>query len=293
VKVPKSFCQAPRMSRKIAGYPRWLTLSKDRTSFSLLPERAVLIRNIFQMSCSGLGCYTIAKHLNDQKVPAFGTSGRWDQSTIDKMLRNRAVIGELQPTSYTSKAQRASYDEPPVPAFYPAAIDQELFDATQVARKKNGKTARGRKGHHVTNLFGKLVKCLHCGAPVRFHSNGRRKSMICSTVLNAGPCYRYCWSYPDFETAFLEAILGLDGKEPHSRRFIDIIRSSPDAAHTYYPRIEISALLRDSVQFLGMAAAGNELGLPLASGRITRDQPGRFLEIQFRGGSRHRSTIRN
>ena len=199
------------MNRKIIGYPQWLTISRDRTSFTLNPENAAIIRKIFEMSRDGLGCYTIAKQLNDQKVPAFGPSGRWDQSTIDKMLKNRAVVGDLQPTSYESKAKKAAYEEPPVPNFYPAAIDEELFNATQIARQINGSTGRGRKGQFVTNLFGKMVTCLHCGGPVRFHSNGHRKSMICSTALEAGPCYRFRWSYPDFEAAVFETIIECRG----------------------------------------------------------------------------------
>jgi hypothetical protein len=278
------------MTRKIGGYPRWLTLSEDRTSFSLLPERAAIIRKIFEMSCSGLGCYTIARQLNDQNVPAFGTSGRWDQSTIDKMLRNRAVLGELQPTSYASKIKKAAYEEPPFPGFYPAAIDEELFNTTQAARERNGHTARGRKGQFVTNLFGKMVTCLHCKAPVRFHSNVHRKSMICSTVLDSGPCYRLGWTYPHFEAAVFETIIGLEGHEQGIDRLIELIRILPDA-DKYYARIEIAKELRESVQFLGMAAAGQNPKPTLPDAMIKRNIPGRYLKIQFSSGRSHRSRI--
>ena len=240
------------------------------------------------MSRDGLGCYTIAKQLNDQKVPAFGPSGRWDQSTIDKMLKNRAVVGDLQPTSYESKAKKAAYEEPPVPNFYPAAIDEELFNATQIARQINGSTGRGRKGQFVTNLFGKMVTCLHCGGPVQFHSNGHRKSMICSTALDAGPCYRFRWSCPDFEAAVFDTILGVEEQEQGINQLLELIRSLPNA-DKYYARMEIAKELRKSVQFLGMAAAGQDPKPTSSDAMIKRNSPGRYLEIWFSSGKSHRS----
>src|SRR5258708_9633092 len=84
------------MIKKLMGCPGWLKLSEDRTSFIFDPEKAEIVRKIFEASISGLGGYTIAKQLDAKKVPAFGPSPKWDQSTIHNMLRNRATIGEHQ-----------------------------------------------------------------------------------------------------------------------------------------------------------------------------------------------------
>src|ERR1700676_1592344 len=59
------------MAKKLMGCPGWLELSDDRTSFVFMPDRAAIVRRIFEASISGLGGYTIASRLNAQEGPAF------------------------------------------------------------------------------------------------------------------------------------------------------------------------------------------------------------------------------
>ena len=65
--------------------------------FELIPERAAIVRRIYEDSASGLGAMTIARRLNDESVPTFGRSNGWQPSYIKKILTDRAVIGEFQP----------------------------------------------------------------------------------------------------------------------------------------------------------------------------------------------------
>jgi DNA invertase Pin-like site-specific DNA recombinase len=58
-----------------AQCPRWLTLSADRTTFFEIPERVALLRRIFQMSLDGMGVKTIARILNEEKVPQWTAKG--------------------------------------------------------------------------------------------------------------------------------------------------------------------------------------------------------------------------
>src|ERR1700712_1076680 len=132
------------MPKKLSACPGWLKLSDDRTSFILTPDRAEVVRGIFDDSIAGLGSYTIAKRLNAKKVPPFGTSGRWDPSTVDNMLRSRATIGEHQPKQY--RKRKAFPTGNPVRDYYPAVIEESIFEAAQVARQKNLASSRGRKG---------------------------------------------------------------------------------------------------------------------------------------------------
>jgi hypothetical protein len=88
------------MAKKFKKAPGWLGLSEDRTSFVYIPERAQIVRQIFDLSIAGMGGYTIAKLLNSKNVPAFGTSKRWDQSTIHNML-----IPTEQPTGWSHTSQ--------------------------------------------------------------------------------------------------------------------------------------------------------------------------------------------
>jgi hypothetical protein len=58
--------------KKISACPSWLNLSEDRRSFIFLPDRAEVVKKIFELSIGGLGSYAIANVLNKQKVPPFG-----------------------------------------------------------------------------------------------------------------------------------------------------------------------------------------------------------------------------
>jgi hypothetical protein len=276
------------MTKKLTGCPAWLKLSEDKTSFVLVPERAETVRRIFELSVSGLGGYTIAKQLNEKKVPAFGPSSKWDQSTLHNMLSNRATIGEHQPKQY--RKRRAYPVGDPIPDYYPKVIEESLFNAAQAARQKNLASGRGRKGRFITNLFPGILTCVYCGSAVKFRSNGADKSLICSRLIDGHGCFRRAWSCRDFEKHLFDFI----------RTYANSTPGSPDQAalqelvqhvlalegpNLYEARIGIALSIKTRVAELRVAAAGPS---PLAvrpDARIRRDVPGRYFEIRFQGGT--------
>jgi hypothetical protein len=279
------------MSKKLSACPGWLGLSEDRTSFIFLPDRAEIVRRIFEASIAGLGGYTIAKQLNAKKVPPFGPSPKWDQSTINNMLRNRATIGEHQPKRYRNRKEFLEGD--PIPDYYPAVIEESLFEAAQIARQKNLASGRGRKGHLVTNLFAGLMTCAYCAGPVRFHSNGNAKSLICSKVIRRLGCYRMAWSYRDFENSFFDFVkthesdLALEQDEQEALAKLGMHIRAIAGPEVYDARMGIAITLKATVSELKIASAG---AAPIAGkpdARIRRDGPGRYFEVKFRGGSAH------
>ena len=275
------------MAKKIKKAPGWLGLSEDRTSFVYVAERAEIVRQIFELSIAGLGGYTIAKFLNSKNVPAFGTSKRWDQSTIHNMLSSRATIGEYQ------RKQTIGHKEypvgNPVPSYYPAVIDETLFQAAQEARRENLAARRGRKGRVITNLFAGLTTCFYCNSPVWFHSNGNAKSLICSTVQEGRGCYRRGWSYGDFERTFFEFTkqLATDPKaseeEREALRDLVIQIDKLDGSDAYDVRVEIAVNFRTHISELKIASAGIAPGSDKPNATIRRDQPGRFFTVAIHG----------
>jgi DNA invertase Pin-like site-specific DNA recombinase len=75
--------------------PGWLKLSADGTHFELIPDRAKIIKHIFEESIK-IGIYRLVQRLNETKVPSFGHTKGWSSSKIAKILKNRATIGEYQ-----------------------------------------------------------------------------------------------------------------------------------------------------------------------------------------------------
>jgi hypothetical protein len=279
------------MIKKLMGCPGWLKLSEDRTSFIFMPDRAEIVRAIFEASISGLGGYTIAKQLNAKKVPAFGPSPKWDQSTIHNLLRNRATIGEHQPKRIRNGKRVPDGD--PIPGFYPAAIDESLFHAAQVARQNNLASGRGRKGQLLTNLFRGIPTCAYCASPVLFKSKSNVKSLICSRVIERRGCFRFAWSYQDFENSFLDFVKNRESDvttEPLEREALaELVKhiQSLSGSDVYDARMGLAMSLKRTVSELKIASAGpmHVAGKPDA--RIRLDRAGRYFVVRFRGGPAH------
>jgi hypothetical protein len=284
-------------SNKHKASPAWLTLTEDRTGFVLEPARAETVRKIFELSVAGVGGFTIAKHFNSQGIPAFGPSPLWDQSTIHNILTNRATLGEYQPRRYATadQAPNGVRDKKgvaigePVKGYYPAVIELDLFQRAQLARRNNLQTGRGRKGRFFTNLFAGIPKCFYCKALVKFHSNGNAKSLICATVLEGSGCYRKAWSYKNFEISFFRLVKEIATEQPAAGReqfaeLVSLIEGTfgPDP---YQARLALSLCLKRSVSRLDIAAGGQTPILKRPDARIRRDDPARFFEVSFFGGT--------
>jgi DNA-binding CsgD family transcriptional regulator len=274
------------MTKKLMGCPAWLGLSEDRTSFIFIPERAKIVRRIFELSIAGFGGYTIAKQLNEKKVPAFGTSPKWDQSTIHNMLRNRATLGEYQPGKHR-KTKDVPVDGTTIPNFYPPVIEEKIFKAAQEARQRNLASGRGRKGRLITNLFSGLPTCSYCGSQVKFHSNGQAKSLICRTVLEGGDCYRFGWSYKNFENSLFEFLDNskVDKKFSEQLQYLQAGIQSQSEREMYDARAEISQILKAIVLKLTIASAGASPPSGKPDARIRRDHPKRYFTAIFPDGS--------
>jgi hypothetical protein len=136
--------------------PYWLKLSggpKDATrKFVEIPERVEVVRRIYRMTIDGTGVGGICRILNLEHVPSF-RSGIWQQSSVARILGNRAVLGEYQP-KIGSKTRVASGE--PIPNYYRRIIEVNTFYAAK-ASTANRKFSGGRCRNKGTNLFTSLI----------------------------------------------------------------------------------------------------------------------------------------
>lgn len=273
--------------KKISACPSWLDLSEDRRSFVFVPEKADIVRKIFELSIGGLGSYAIADRLNRQNVPPFGPSPKWDNTTVDSMLRNRATFGEYQPKSWAGGSKKGVPNGSPISGYYPAVVDEATFQAAQVARQRHLASGRGRKGNNFANLFTGLTTCAYCGGVVKFHSHNESKSLICEQVLSDSGCIRTAWSYGNFESSVLYFLVHpalaerLTGDQ--QRIMVELVTrirqlSGPE---TYDLRAEIASILKQVISQLKLASAGSQPMPTLPDALIRRDNPERFFEIKL------------
>lgn len=162
------------------------------------PEHAPIVKRIFEMYASGMGCVKIAVQLDREHIPApKGKS--WSPESLPQMLSNVHYIGKVKwnerRTVRTVAEGEVKAGRPRAEQFlvfegkHPAVIDQELWDRVQAIR---GTHPRNPKSKNLTNPLAGLLWC-KCGRAMsgrRYKdTDGRDKSsprFLCSDRKKCG-----------------------------------------------------------------------------------------------------------
>jgi len=185
--------------------PSWLLLNEDRTEFKLIPERAALIRRIYDMKLQqNLGADAISRIFTRENIPTFGKAKAWSRTVLRKYLTNPVVIGRFQPQTVTKVDGKRVYTDEgsPIENYYPAVITEETFLATQATFKK---AVAGRKGNF-TNLFSGLTKCPKCGGTMGVTQGRRKNGVKIYLKCNKAALTKYC-DFTQVEYAQIESTL--------------------------------------------------------------------------------------
>jgi DNA invertase Pin-like site-specific DNA recombinase len=184
--------------------PAWLRPIKATqghiTGFEPIAERVEIVRRMFREASNGIGKYSIAARLNEDRVIPWRGSNGWHGSYVHKILTNRAVIGEYQPhrkveRAFDSKLRRRIGGKripagDPIAHYYPEVIDMALWERSRASRAdRRGKG--GRKGSRIANLLSGLCRCGECQSSMTFRSPGSehgRDYLICDGALRKMGC---------------------------------------------------------------------------------------------------------
>jgi DNA invertase Pin-like site-specific DNA recombinase len=256
-----------------ANLPGWIEDVGGR--LQLIPERAVVLRRIFEMATAGYGMSSIVKRLTTEGVPAFGDRvevegdggarryrrgdgkhfgcGEWRTSYVRSILRDRRAVGDHQPRRRDGKK-----DGDPIPGYYPAAVTEEEFHAARGAVEKRMRKP-GRIGAGVTSLFGGLLKNARDGEVYYVMSrsdNGNASRVLVNKSAIEGRSDYWTFPYSTFEKAILrrlheinpDEVLG--GRKTDDAHQADVLRG--ELAHN---REQQLALLDDNIKDIPAVAA--------------------------------------
>lgn len=218
--------------------PKWLTLDKATDTFTIVEDRAEVVRRIFRETLAGKGAGVIARQFNTEKVPTFGKSDGWWDSFIKKILASESVFGRLQPhTTKEVEGRRVPVGDY-VEDYFPVIVDKETFYRAQSMRQER-RIPGGRVTKQFSNLFNGLVKCGVCGATMAFDNKGDGRKggtyLVCiATKLKVGTCKRHAWRYPLAQAHILLNLHSLDFRT----LLPDIARKAQDEARTLGQRLE-------------------------------------------------------
>ncbi len=174
-----------------------------------LNDHTQTVRTIYEMAARGLGSTAIARHLNANGVPTFGTDNGWYQSIVKLILKRSDVIGTFQPHRIVDG--RRVPDGDAIEGYFPAAIDKDLFLRVQAMRDLVGRP--GRKGKTFANLFTGLCHCAHCGGPMtmklsRVQGNEKGRYLVCANYVRGHRCFegRRHFRYEPLEAVILDQV---------------------------------------------------------------------------------------
>lgn len=161
--------------------PRWLIPKPDKTGFDVDAAKVESIRKVFQMRISGYGISSIVTRANQQKWPVPGKlpvrkpkeeehvyqqrlaqGMNWHTSTVGRLLKNRALLGEYQPYQTDKEIEgRRNPEGEPIKNYYPAIIDEETFLKAAAKAERSGRFP-GRRDASLKNWLQGLLYC-PCG----------------------------------------------------------------------------------------------------------------------------------
>ncbi len=115
--------------------PAWITWDEKEKGYTLIHERASIVREMFERVDAGHGIDRIAQELNERGADTWGREGgrkadHWRGSYIRKVLRSPAPIGTFVPHTTTyDDVTRARRDQAmtPIENMFPAAVDADLY----------------------------------------------------------------------------------------------------------------------------------------------------------------------
>jgi DNA invertase Pin-like site-specific DNA recombinase len=177
--------------------PSWLTWSEEDKQYKLIPDRAAIVREIFERSAAGEGIVRIARDLNQRGIETWGQVGKtkkadhWRTSYIRKVLTSTAPIGTFTPHTTThDETTRARRDEPmtPVENMFPAAVDADTY--WRVNRKFSTSAPRGRNAQQPPkSLIAGIAFCATCGHAITRVAKGDYVYLVCSRAnMKAAGC---------------------------------------------------------------------------------------------------------
>jgi site-specific DNA recombinase len=140
---------------KREGQKRTRTISRP-----VVDEAAAgVVRRIFELCDRGVGYKEITKILNSDGLRT-AQGKRFASNHIYWILRNKAYVGVLE---YNFRERYGAVEPMTIPGFYPAIIDQELFDRVQRKLRLSAANWRNSYANRTTYLLSGLVVCDACG----------------------------------------------------------------------------------------------------------------------------------
>lgn len=146
--------------------PAWLSFEGDH--YEIIPERAAIVRRIFQLAADGNGVQRIARVLNADGIAPFGRSKHgWQSGYVYRVLQSPAIRGEFQPHRVIEGQRVADGARLALfPPLVPNPISEALYHCAGRALESRLHRGAPREDTGFRNLLKGVLRCDVCGGPV-------------------------------------------------------------------------------------------------------------------------------
>ncbi|KQP21393.1 recombinase family protein [Pseudorhodoferax sp. Leaf265] len=196
--------------------PGWLERESKVHPWTVVEERAEVVRKVFELAVAGLGSKAIAARANTEKWPIPTRLSKndsiWHAQMPGQLLRNRSVLGEHQHRIRTHEANAQHWhglaEGEPVKGYYPQIVSDELWAAARASVR--GRFVHKRRDANFYNLWSGLMFCGHCGAPIhrKTEKKGYSKGQLQCSARLAGATKCPSMSAVNADFALLQAVYG-------------------------------------------------------------------------------------
>ena len=188
--------------------PRWLMLDKKRERFVVIPERAQIVKEIFDLVERGQSFTEISRALNASETPTWQTGKSWTRHSVSSIAKCSAAIGTFVPHHYEWEAgHQVRCPFAPIRNYYPRVVSIEKFERVQARRHEAYRGGQVSIGY----MLAQLALCGACKGAVQLIRRGENgPSMVCSTAKAGAGCQYAEIPYRPIESALrkeLPAIL--------------------------------------------------------------------------------------
>jgi len=155
----------------IISYPPYGYTNVDG-KMVVVPEQAVVVRQMFEDTLAGKSTHAIAKELNDRGI-ASKRGGKWTPGTVNAIIRNEKFTGDVifQKTYTDSQFNRhinhGMENQYLCEGHHEAIVSHEVFDAANEVMNQRGKEkGNGENTSRYQNryAFSGKIKCGECGS---------------------------------------------------------------------------------------------------------------------------------
>lgn len=177
--------------------PAWVRVTANGV-LEAIPERAAIVRRVYDLYLTGMGRQSIAKLLNAEGVPPWGLGSRraashWHVAYVTKLLDSPAVVGTLiTRTVETERGREVIKEAQRVEGYYPRVVDDETYARVRALRDTAG-SVKNKGSNKPRSLLAGLCVCPKCGGTMTRVAKGARSrpSFVCTKAkLGAGCQYR-------------------------------------------------------------------------------------------------------